>query len=529
MSDGDRAESYAPHEAPDGRISAPAILVSVFAIGTCGLLYELLAGTLASYVLGDSVTQFSTIIGVYLFAMGVGAWLSGFIDRDLVARFIEIEIAVALIGGCSAAILFLAFAKLAWFSVVLYGLVFLIGALVGLEIPLLMRILKDQYALKDLVARVLTVDYLGALVASLAFPMFIVPRLGLVRGSFAVGVLNGLVAVWCTYLLQDAFRRRGRLLWLRVESYLCVVLLGAGFVFADQLTSLAEENIYADPIVFAKTTPYQRIVVTRGKVSFQLFINGALQLTSADEHRYHEALVHPMMSVARTMAKAPARRALVLGGGDGLAVRELLRYPSIQSVTLVELDPAMTDLAKNLPLFAEQNRNALSDPRVEIVNADAMVWLRKTAPSAPPFDVIVADFPDPHAFSLGKLYTRRFYRWMKAILAPDGVVVVQATSPMYARRSFWTVATTLEAAGFRTRAYRASVPSFGEWGYILASRRPFDPPEQLHVDGLRYLTSALMPTLFIFGADTDRVPAEVNRLNNQVLVQTYEREWDRWN
>ncbi|MEO1339224.1 MAG: polyamine aminopropyltransferase, partial [Myxococcota bacterium] len=192
-------------------MSAPAILISVFAIGTCGLLYELLAGTLASYVLGDSVTQFSTIIGVYLFAMGVGAWLSGFIDRDIVGRFVEIEIAVALVGGSSAAVLFLAFAKVAWFSVLLYGLVFVIGALVGLEIPLLMRILQDQYDLKDLVARVLTVDYLGALVASLAFPLFVVPRLGLVRGSFAVGVLNAAVAIWCTYLLQDAFRRRGRL------------------------------------------------------------------------------------------------------------------------------------------------------------------------------------------------------------------------------------------------------------------------------------------------------------------------------
>ena len=529
MSAGDNAEPYSPGETPDGHISAPAILVSVFAIGTCGLLYELLAGTLASYVLGDSVTQFSTIIGVYLFAMGVGAWLSGFIDRDLVGRFIEIEIAVALIGGCSAAILFLAFAKLTWFSVVLYGLVFLIGALVGLEIPLLMRILKDQYALKDLVARVLTVDYLGALVASLAFPMFIVPRLGLVRGSFAVGVVNGLVAVWCTYLLQDAFRRRGQLLLLRFESCLCVGLLGLGFAFADRLTSLAEENIYADPIVFAKTTPYQRIVVTRGKVSFQLFINGALQLTSADEHRYHEALVHPAMSVARTLRRRPPQRTLVMGGGDGLAVRELLRYPSVNSVTLVELDPAMTDLAKSLPLFAEQNRNALSDPRVDVVHADAMVWLRETAPSTAPYDVIVADFPDPHAFSLGKLYTRRFYQWMKAILAPDGVVVVQATSPMYARRSFWTVAATLEAAGFRTRAYRASVPSFGEWGYILASRRPFGPPTHLDVEGLRYLTPALVPTLFVFGADTDRVPTQVNLLNNQILVQTYAREWGRWN
>ena len=519
------------------KISAPAILVSVFVIGTCGLLYELLAGTLASYVLGDSVTQFSTIIGVYLFAMGVGAWLSGFIDRDLVGRFIEIEVAVALVGGFSATILFIAFARVEWFSIILYGLVLIIGILVGLEIPLLMRILKDQFDLKDLVARVLTVDYLGALVASLAFPFFVVPRLGLVRGAFAVGVLNALVAVWCTYLLQDAFRRRGRLLFLRAEAYFGVVILAAGFVGADRLTSLAEDAIYADPIVYAKTTPYQRIVVTRGKTGFQLFINGALQLTSADEHRYHEALVHPVVSSVVHSGDERRLRALVLGGGDGLAVRELLRYPQVASVTLVELDPAMTDLARNLDLFVDQNERALHDPRVEVINADAMVWLRgmaergraSTRPPPSRYDVIIADFPDPHAFSLGKLYTRRFYRWMHAVLTDDGAAVVQATSPLYARRSFWTVASTLEAAGFATRAYHASVPSFGEWGYILARKAPFEAPARLTLDGLRYLTPALMPTLFVFGRDTDRVPTGVNLLNNQVLVQTYEREWDRWN
>jgi len=519
--------SYRPDVRSPPRISAPAILISVFAIGTCGLLYELLAGTLASYVLGDSVTQFSTIIGVYLFAMGVGAWLSGFIDRDIVGRFVEIEIAVALVGGSSAAVLFLAFAKVAWFSVLLYGLVFVIGALVGLEIPLLMRILQDQYDLKDLVARVLTVDYLGALVASLAFPLFVVPRLGLVRGSFAVGVLNAAVAIWCTYLLQDAFRRRGRLLILRGEAYACAALMVAGFVYADELTSLAEDAIYADPVVYAKTTPYQRIVVTRGKTSFHLFINGALQLTSADEHRYHEALVHPVMSVARDLGRSAVRRALVLGGGDGMAVRELLKYPDLASITLVELDPAMTELSRQHPLFVEQNRAALSDARVQVVHADAMIWLREAPPAV--YDVIIADFPDPHAFSLGKLYTRRFYRLMAERLADDGAAVVQATSPMYARRSFWTVAATLEAAGLITKAYHASVPSFGEWGYILASKQTFETPSRLDAEPMQFLNDALLPTLFVFGRDTDRVPTEINLLNNQTLVQTYEREWARWN
>lgn len=510
-------------------VSGPAVLLAVFAIGTCGLVYELLAGTLASYVLGDSVFQFSTIIGVYLFAMGVGAWLSGFVVRDVVARFIEIEIAVGLIGGCSAAILFLAFSRVSFFLVILYALVLVIGALVGLEIPLLMRILKDQYDLKDLVSRVLTVDYLGALVASLAFPIFIVPKLGLVRGSFAVGCLNAVVAIWCTHLLASSFARRPRVLFLRFEAYASLAVLVVGLVFSDQITKLSEDALYSDPIVFAKTTPYQRVVVTQGKASFQLYINGALQLSSADEHRYHEALVHPPMAVAKARGGRGARRVLVLGGGDGLAVREILEHDGVEQVKLVDLDPVMTTIAKDLPLLSQQNQRSLFDPRVEVENADAFVWIgAPERKEEAPWDVIIIDFPDPNSFSLGKLYTRHFYRMVKRRLAADGALVVQATSPMYARRSFWCVAQTLEAAGFEVRAYHVAVPSFGEWGYALAAPGPFEVPDDLP-GPQRYLTPEVMQNMFVFGEDMARLPAEVNRLNNQVLVQYYEDEWSRWN
>lgn len=507
-------------------VSAPAVLIAVFAIGTCGLIYELIAGTLASYVLGDSVTQFSTIIGVYLFAMGVGAWLSGFVTRDVVARFIEIEIAVAIVGGVSAAVLFLAFSRVSFFHVVLYGLVLVIGALVGLEIPLLMRILKDRYDLKDLVARVLTADYLGALVASLAFPIFLVPKLGLVRGAFAVGCLNAIVAVWCTHLLADALRQR-RIVWLlRAEAYACLVFLVVGMVFSSDITDLAEDALYADPIVYAKTTPYQRVVMTQGRTSFQLYINGNLQLTSSDEFRYHEALVHPAFSVfTERTGHAPAR-VLVLGGGDGLAMREIVGYPGVEVATLVDLDPVMTDIARDLTLLAEQNQHALDDPRVQVVNQDAMIWLRDTDEA--PYDVVIVDFPDPNSFSLGKLYTTRFYRLLQRKLTPDAVAVVQATSPMYARKSFWCVATTMEDVGFFVRGYHAAVPSFGEWGYVLASPKPFDVPRQLPQRRLRFLNPETLASLFVFSADMSRVPTGVNRLNNQVLVAYYDEEWSRW-
>jgi spermidine synthase len=507
----------------------PAVLVAVFAIATCGLVYELIAGTLASYVLGDSVTQFSTIIGVYLFAMGAGSWLSRFIDRGLVARFVEIEIAVALLGGCSAAVLFLSFARLSFFRLVLYLLVFAIGTLVGLEVPLLMRILKDKYDLKDLVSRVLTADYLGALLASLAFPLFLVPELGLVRGSFLVGALNAGVAIACTFIFTDGFVRARQAIYLRIEAIACLVLLAAGFGFSNALTHLAEEAMYADPIVLAKSTPYQRIVVTQGKGVFQLFLNGSLQFASSDEHRYHEALVHPVMSVARSSSVGSARRALILGGGDGLALRELLRYPQIERVTLVDLDQAMTDLGRRFSLFRSQNKAAFDDPRVQVVNEDALAWLSHRA-DADSFDVIVIDFPDPNNFTLGKLYTTRFYTLVLKALSPEGAVVVQATSPLFARRSFWCVARTMEASGFFVRAYHALVPSFGEWGYVLASRRAFDVPQSLPESmTFKFLTPETMSAMFVFPLDMGPVETGVNRLNNQVLVQYYEAEWAKWN
>lgn len=520
------AERLAPGDSGPP-LNAAAVLAAVFLIATCGLIYELIAGTLASYVLGDSVTQFSTVIGVYLSAMGLGAWLSKFIGSGVVVRFVEIESAVALVGGTSAAFLFLAYSHLSFFHPLLYGTVLLIGTLVGLEIPLLMRILKDTYELKDLIARVLTVDYLGALVASLAFPMFLVPKLGLVRGALAVGILNALVAIWSTYLFARIVHRPARLVLLRVEAFFVLILLLVGMVFADELTALSEDEMYPDPIVFAETSPYQRIVFTRSGSQFQLFLSSHLQFASGDEHRYHEALVHPGASVAAGLG-APLERVLVLGGGDGLAVREILKHDSVRKVLLVDLDPVMTTLARDFPLLAELNQRSLHDPRVRVTNADAMTWLASGAEAEGRFDLIIIDFPDPNSFSLGKLYTTRFYRLVQRVLAENGALVVQATSPLIARRSYWCVVRTISASGLHVQPYHANVPSFGEWGFVLAARRPFDPPSELPDLELRFLTERTMASLFDFPRDMSEVETEVNRLNNQILVQYYGAEWSRW-
>jgi len=491
----------------------PILFLNVLVVATCGLVYELLAGTLASYLLGDSVTQFSLVIGIYLSALGVGAWLSGFVDNT--ARvFVEVELGVALVGGASGPVLFLAYGQIAAFQVFLYGTVFLIGVLVGLELPLLMRIVKDELEFKELVARVLAFDYLGALFASVLFPILLVPKLGLVRTSLVFGILNAVVALWATWLLLPLLPRG--VFGLRARGVLVVALLTIALVKADALTSFAEAQLYTDEIVYTKTSPYQRIVVTNGRAGFNLYLNGHLQFASADEYRYHEALVHPALAL-----HGNPRRVLILGGGDGLALREVLRWPGVNAVTLVDLDPAMTGLSEAYPPLARLNGNAFADPRVTVVNRDAFLWVDEPDE---PYDAVLIDFPDPSNYSVGKLYTTLFYRKLSRRLAPGAAVAVQCTSPLYARTSYWCVVRTLEAAGYVVRPYHAAVPSFGVWGFALCRKEPFPVPTTAPA-GLKFLTPAVLPGLFELPPDLGPLPVEVNRLDNQVLVRYHESDW----
>jgi spermidine synthase len=395
--------------------------------------------------------------------------------------------------------------------------------LVGVEIPLLMRILKEKYSFKDLVSQVFTFDYVGALLASLLFPLVLVPYLGMVRSALLFGMLNVAVGILAlTWLKAD--QAWGK--WLRVSAALALISLILGFVFSDELVGIAEAAAYPDAVVHARSTPYQRIVLTRAKGDLRLYLNGNLQFSSRDEYRYHEALVHPGLS-----ALPQARSVLVLGGGDGLAVREILKYPAIERVQLVDLDPEMTRLFTQREELAELNHHAFTAPRVSVENADAFVWVEAYVKSGrPKFDFIVIDFPDPSNFSVGKLYTTRFYRSVRGLLAPGGAVVVQSTSPYVARKTFWCVDQTLREAGFRTWPYHAYVPAFGDWGYFLAApesgtETEVMPDHSRLPSGLRYLDAGKMKAMFSFPADMGRVKMPAQRLNNQILVRMFEEEW----
>ena len=495
------------------------LYVTVVLVATCGLVYELVAGAVSTYLLGDSVTQLSTVIGVHLSAMGVGAWLSKYVEERVAERFVDCQIAASFVGGLGGPILYVTFAQSSHVRLVLYLLVASTGILVGAELPLLMRVLKRRVAFKDVVPRVLTLDYAGALVGALLFALVLLPNLGILRTGIVFGVLGVLSGLWGTWVLGTSLEPRP----LRIRAVIALAVLGGALLFSQKIVQVADEALLLHPVAFTKQTQYQRIVLTQARSGVSLFLDGNLQFASIDEYRYHEALVHPAFAVAKKKENV-----LVLGGGDGLAVREILRHPEVKSVTLVDLDHGMTDLARELPLLRELNQRSLYDPRVRVVNDDAMVWITQDHADIPRlFDVVIVDFPDPNNFALGKLYTVRFYRLLRERLAEGGVVSVQSTSPLVARRSFWCVVRSIEAAGFAARPYHALVPSFGEWGFVLAGRQELPLPSHVPA-GLKYLTDGTVASLFDIAPDMSAVPVEVNRLNNQMLVRYYEEEWQRW-
>ncbi|MCR8560367.1 polyamine aminopropyltransferase [Mucilaginibacter sp. BJC16-A38] len=490
------------------------LLVSVFIIATCGLIYELISGTLASYLLGDSVTQFSTIIGVYLFSMGLGSWVSKYFEKNLLTWFIRVEILVGLVGGTSSTILFLVFESVSSFRIVLYGLISFTGILVGLEIPLLMRILKDRFEFKELVSKVFTFDYIGALIASLVFPLLLIPFLGLIKTAYLFGMLNVLVALVACIVFKNEVKG---VKYLKSAAIVSLVALFIGFLYSEKITSLSESLSFSDPIIFSKSTPYQRIIITKKGRDLRLFLNGNLQFSSVDEYRYHEALIHPVLQ-----ALPNAKNILVMGGGDGLAVREILKYPQIQTVTLVDLDKEMTHLFRTNDMLVRLNQRSLLSPKITVVNVDAFSWARAQNKI---YDAIIVDFPDPSNYSVGKLYTNTFYSIVKRLLAPDGIMVVQSTSPFVAPKSYWTVDKTLQSVGFHTVPYHDYVPSFGEWGYIMAMRRSVYKVPDHYLAGLRFMSKPCLEQMLFFPKDMARVPASINRLNNQILVKYFEDEW----
>jgi spermidine synthase len=497
------------------------ILLVVGITAICGIVYELLISTAASYLMGDSVRQFSIIIGIFMSSMGFGAYLSKFFENKLIERFIQVEIILSLIGGSSIALIFYFFAAGGiLYSIILYGLTVVIGTLVGFEIPLVIRIMENILKLKENVANVLAFDYIGGLIGSLAFPLLLLPAMGILKTSILIGLLNLLSVVWLLINIQDFKLRK---IYLGI-SIACITLLSIAFLYAQPINTYLEQNLFRDKIIFSKQTTYQKLVVTKYKDDIRLFIDGNLQFSSTDEYRYHEGLVHIPVGLTPKLTNV-----LVLGGGDGLAIRELLKYDSIEQITLVDLDKVMIDIFKSEKLLTELNKNSLNHKKVKTIAADAFIYIQNDTKF---YDLIIIDLPDPRTPSLSKLYSKQFYELIKHRLTRTGVMVTQASSPFFSRNAFWCIAETVASVFPYKNQYHLDIMSFGDWGYVLGGQRPIG---QSKVQALeikvptKYLTNNVARNAFTFAKDISK-PAniKINTMLNPVIVQYYIKDWKKW-
>ena len=497
------------------------LLLSVFVVGFCTIIYELLIGSVSSYFLGDSIKQFSLVIGLTMTAMGLGTLISRLVKSNLIYWFILIEILLAVVGGLSVPALYFSYMCEPVYYPVMFVLIMLIGGLIGLEIPLLTRIMETYYDLRNNISNVLSLDYLGAFVATLAFPFLLLPLMGIFESSIFAGFLNLVVGIMNFYWFKDkiTFKRRAK---LKVSAVLILLLLIGFFICSKSLMKYWENNIFDDKVIFSKQTKYQKLVMTRNKEDIRLFIDGNVQFSSVDEHRYHELLIHVPMSLAKHRENI-----LVLGGGDGLAARELLKYKEVKNITVVDLDRDMTDLAKTNRIIKEQNQGSFLNPRVKIINSDAFKYIEN---SDKIFDIIIIDLPDPNNSSLARLYSREFYKLVKKKLAKQGLVVSQSTSPYFSPEAYWCVNETFKAAGYKyTYPYHVYVPSFGDWGFIMASDVKYDINNfKLGVE-TKYIDNETYKKAFVIEKDIKRNNIKFSTIDKPAILDYYLQGWRYWN
>lgn len=498
--------------------SATPLLFATLLIAICSIVYELIIGGLSSYLLGNSITQFSITIGLYLFAMGIGSFVSKYIHKKLFDTLTLVEIAIGILGSFSSLLLFICHIYTQIYPLVMYVMTLSIGLLVGIEIPLLVRIIEShQQNIKSNIANLFALDYVGGLIGAIAFPLILLPQLGYVTVAFVTGIVNLIAASIIVFRYYEYLHYR---LFFRNALICCFLLVLIFTVYGDKITHQIESGLYRDQIVYTKQSLYQKIVVTKHKDDLRLFLDGNVQFSSIDEYRYHEPLVHVPMAVC-----PDAHRILLLGAGDGLAAKQLLRYPQVALVTLVDLDEEVIDLAKKHPEISRINGASLMHPKVNIVIEDAYTYLQR---SNEPFDVIIIDLPDPNNDALNKLYTTSFYRLVKQNLKEGGVMVTQSSSPYFTRNTFWCIHKTIKEEFRYVTPYHVYVPAFGDWGFNLAADFEIDI-ECLKLApqiNLQYLNETNFKSLFSFANDerADTSMIRINTLFKPVLVQYYESD-----
>jgi len=501
--------------------------ICVFATGCAAMVTEYTLATLASYLLGDSIRQWAIVISLMLFSMGLGSRYSRKCEGRLLDSFVLVEFGLSFLCTFSVMFCFWISAYTAYFGLVVYGVACMIGFMTGIEIPLITRINQDYESLRENISSILEYDYYGALLGGALFAFVLLPFLGLTYTPVLIGTLNLVVASLILWYFPDRLARP-RIFKAQFAALLSVSVLA--FAVAKPIILYGEQHKYKDKIVYQEQTRYQKIVVTQWKDDYWLFINGSTQFSTYDEERYHEPLVHPLMGLIKER-----KDILLLGGGDGLAAREILKYPDVENLTLVDLDPAMTRLARQNEIFLGINHGSLNDPRVRVVNQDAYQFIKN---SGDLYDAVIVDLPDPKSVSLSLLYSLGFYRMVAKRLKPFGAMATQSTSPLYSPEAFLCVKKTMEAAGFSTLPYQNSIPSMGQWGWVLGVRQKSMPAQRLKQKIMalkfadvetRFFNRDAMISMAHFGKGLFEKEAKIEpntQFNHNILKYYRQGSWD---
>jgi len=495
-------------------------------VSVCGIIFEVLFGAAGSYLLGDGVKQYTLTISLFLTGMGIGASISERVTKNLILSFVWIEYLIGILAGFSTFLLFgvSAFLSEGMDSLFLYTITLVVGGLTGVELPILIRKANEiGVTVQKSTARVLFSDYAGGLIGGILFVYLFRPEFGLVKTAFIVALINVIVALWILLYFKKEIKTFKRHFTAGIAIFLLLIV---GIFFGEETAFTFEQKLYRDPIIYTEQTAYQQIILTKEQGDLRLFLDGQLQFSSTDEHRYHETLVHPTMATAEKKENI-----LILGGGDGLALRELQKYDEVKSMTLVDLDPKVVELGKTNRDIVTLNKHSYEDERVNVVNEDAFQYLKRDKQF---YDVILVDLPDPNNESLNKLYTLEFYQLLRNHLTPGGSMMIQATSPTFATEVYWSINQTVQAANLQTANLHVDVPSFGDWGFVLAKREPVNLKAAKITVETEFLTNDVLDGLTTFGKDIDKdivdekgrkVPIETNTLTRPTIIEKYEKAW----
>ncbi|MEP5339190.1 MAG: polyamine aminopropyltransferase [Algibacter sp.] len=503
---------------------------AIFATGFAGIVAEYTLSTLATYFIGNSIFQWTMIVSLMLFCMGLGSRLSKLITKNLIQNFLILETTLSLIVAFSSVLVYALAAVSQYYGIVIYSLCMIIGLLIGLEIPLVVRINKEYEDLKSNISSILEKDYYGSLIGGVFFAFIGLPILGLSYTPFVLGIINFLVALIVFYRFKDKINKTKI---VRLKAVLTIVfgVLITGIAFTEPIIQWGEQKKYKDKVVYSEQTKYQNIVLTEWKNEHWLYLNGNLQFCSIDEKMYHEPLVHPIMQLHPN-----PQRILILGGGDGCAVREILKYSSVEKIDMVDLDPKMTDLGVGHPVLLDINQGSMSSKKLQIFNKDAYIHLEQNTTEF--YDIIIADLPDPRNIELGRLYSHEFYSICNRKLRPNGFLITQAGSPYFATKAFNCIDKTIQSAGFTTVKLHNQVISMGEWGWILGTKNKAinaevlkDKVQNIEFKNVqtKWINKEAMQLITSFGKDFFRLndSIEVNKVHNPVLYQYYlDGNWD---